>query len=140
MIRLNKRGLTAVVSTVLLIAIVVVVVAIIFAWSKSFIHESLQKRGLPVEQACEKINIQKSCSGGIVSVTNLGNVPIYQFDIKKVLKERTTLQHSNEDIGIGESVEVFLGAECPSEYKIVPAVLSSSSDANKIYTCTKNEF
>ncbi len=136
----NKKGVSPVIATVLLIAIVVVVIAIIFVWSKSFIKESIQKKGLPAEQACSQINLQKSCSDGILSITNMGNIPVYQFDVKKNLEGRTVLQHSNDEIGIGESIEVFLGSECPSNYKVIPAILGNAKDARKVYTCVNREF
>ena len=138
--RSDKRGVSPIVATVLLIAIVIVIIAIIFIWSRSFIKESVQKKGLPAEQACSQINLQVSCAEGTISITNLGNIPVYQFDVKKRTTGRTTLQHSNDEIGIGESVEIYLGSECPSDYKIIPAVLGSSEGQNKVYTCVNNEF
>lgn len=140
MVLKNKRGVSPVVATVLLIAIVVVVIAIIFLWSKNFIKETVQKRGIPAEQACGQINLQKSCVDGTLSITNLGNIPVYQFDVKKELGSSTAVQHSNDEIGIGESIELFLGTECPSRYKIIPAVLGDAGDARKVYTCVNNEL
>ena len=139
-IKENKKGVSPVIATVLLIAIVVVVIAIIFVWSKSFIKESIQKKGMPAEQACSQIQLQKSCSNGILSISNLGNIPVYQFDVRKNLDGRTVLQHSNDEIGIGESIEVFLGSECPGSYRIIPAILGSAENARKVYTCVNQEF
>ena len=140
MIIKNKRGITPVIATLLLIAMVVVIIAIIFMGSKNFVKESVQKKGLPADQACLEIVIQKSCSDGVLSISNLGNIPIYQFDIKKNLGARTVLQHSDDAVGIGESVEVFLGVECPTNYKIIPYILGSGKSANKVYNCINNEF
>ncbi len=137
---INKRGITPIIATLLLIAIVVVVIAIIFMWSKSFIKESVQKKGLPADQACSEVKLQKSCSDGVLSMSNLGNIPIYQFDVKKNLGSRTVLQHSDDFVGIGESVEVFLGTDCPTDYKIVPYILGNSGSSNKIYNCVNQEF
>lgn len=139
MIKKDKRGITPVIATILLIAIVVIVIAIIFVWSKNFVKESVQKKGLPVEQICSQIKIQKSCSDGTMTIVNLGNIPVYQFDVKKDLGGRTILQHSDDSIGIGESVEFDIG-ECPSDYKIIPAVLGEVTGGKTIYNCVGREF
>jgi len=136
----GKKGVTPVVATVLLIAIVVVVVAIIFTWTRGFIKESVQKKGIPAEQACGQVSLQKSCSDGILSITNIGNIPVYEFNVKKEINGNTILQHSTDFIGIGDSLEFDMGGECPSSYKIIPAILGNSKDEKKIYTCISNEF
>src|SRR3989344_2602398 len=123
---MNKKGITPIIATILLIAIVVIVVAIIFVWSKNFVKESVQKKGLPAEQVCSQIKLQKSCNDGIMTLTNIGNVPVYQFDVKKNFAGITALQHSDDSIGVGESVEFDVG-ECPENYKIIPAIVGDVS-------------
>ncbi len=135
----NKRGITPVIATILLIAIVVIVIAIIFFWSKNFIKESVQKKGLPAEQVCSQIKLQKSCSDGTMTIVNLGNIPVYQFDVKKNLGSKTIIQHSEDSLGIGESIEFDIG-ECPENYKIIPAILGDVSGGKTIYSCVNNEF
>jgi flagellin-like protein len=135
----DKRGITPVIATVLLIAIVVVVIGIILVWSRSFINESVQKKGLPADQACSQIRLTKSCNDGVITITNLGNIPVYEFDIKKNEGGRTIIQHSSDEIGVGLSVRVELES-CPSSYKIIPAILGDVQGGRTIYTCTKNEF
>ena len=83
----NKRALSPVIATVLLVMLVLVLAAIIFLWAKGFVGEQLQKRGQPIENICKEVsfNAQFVSSGDFIEITNLGNIPIYQFDIKSIV-------------------------------------------------------
>ena len=47
----GKRGLSPVIASVLLIALVLVLASIIFMWARGFISEQIEKFGNPVELA-----------------------------------------------------------------------------------------
>jgi len=99
----NKRGLSPVIATMLLIAIVLVLAIIIFLWARSFVGEKVQKDlgngPEPIETACEKVRFSADVSSGIrsdendpsrvtapgltVHVQNDGNVAIYKVQVKK---------------------------------------------------------
>ena len=86
--RKNKRAVSPIISTVLLITICIVLALIILLWSKGFIKEAIEK-----EIAGETKNIDKACSEIYITpiintetqsfgFTNSGNVPIYAFNLK----------------------------------------------------------
>lgn len=143
---MKKKGVSPVIATVLLIGIVVVIIAIIFMWGRSVIKENVQKQGLPADQACSEINIRTSCYNGVITFTNLGNIPVYTINLRIISDGKTTVKQPTTDLGIGisESREIELDdygiSECPQKYEIIPVILGTAESAKKAYTCTDNVF
>jgi len=92
----NKRGVSPVIATVLLIALVVIIALIVFLWFRSITQEAIVKFGdQNVELVCEDVKfIATFDSAGTLSVSNTGNVPIYSMK----LKISETGEHRTEDI------------------------------------------
>lgn len=85
---MNKRGLSPVIATVLLIAIALVLAAIIFFWAKAFLGEQPQKFGEPIENACGNVDfeVESIAEGallGSIEIVNRGNVPIHSLEIRE---------------------------------------------------------
>ncbi len=78
----RKRGLSPVIATVLLIGIVVVIALIVFTWFKGFTQEAITKNGENAQLVCNKVKFKASLSGTTLSISNLGNEPIYGMVIK----------------------------------------------------------
>jgi len=78
----NKRGISPVIATVLLIAMVVVIGLIVFLWFRGMIVEPGMKFGKNVKLNCPDVNFEASYSGGILSIVNIVNVPIYRMKVK----------------------------------------------------------
>jgi len=81
------KAVSPLVATILLIGMVVVAFAIIYAWSKGFISEELEKFGEPIDVACHKVafDVQVSAKGeGIYElvISNRGNIGINEINIK----------------------------------------------------------
>ena len=89
-LRFCKRAISPVVATVLLLVLVFVLAAIVFIWARGFVGEQVQKFGKPVEQVCGDVNYEFSLFGSLgggerdVEARNLGDVPIYSFEIKQI--------------------------------------------------------
>jgi flagellin-like protein len=89
---MNKRGVSPIVATVILIVIVVVLAAIIFVWAKGFLTESATKSGRVVESSCEDVDFEVEvvqnaveCSGkSAIDINNIGNIPIYGVKVLQV--------------------------------------------------------
>ena len=77
----NNKGLSPVIATVLLVAMVVVMGAIVFVWFKGFVGESTLKFNKNIALACNDVQFTASYTQGVLSITNTGNVPIYDFMI-----------------------------------------------------------
>ena len=135
---MKKKGVSPVVATVLLIAIVIVLAIIIFIWARGFIAEKAQKDGSAVELSCEFIDLEVGLFGDELEVINRGNVPIYGLEVK----QRNTgevLVHElpGTTIKIGESLRVSLGfmPGAGDELNVVPIILGETESGKVAHTC-----
>ena len=79
----EKKGLSPIIATMLLIVIVIVIGLIIFLWFKGMNIEAITKfEGTNIKLVCDEVQFEASYSGGYLSILNLGNVPIYKVDVK----------------------------------------------------------
>ena len=80
---MNKRGVSPVIATTLLIAMVVVTGLIIFLWFRGFTEEAVTKfGGTNVKLVCGDVRFESSYSSGSLFLSNIGNVPIYSIKLK----------------------------------------------------------
>lgn len=93
----KKRGVSPVIATVLLVAMVVVIGLIIFLWFRGITEEAVTKfGGRNIELVCEDVEFLSDYSvAGILSVSNIGNVPIFG------MKARISKQGGYETLDIG---------------------------------------
>ncbi|MEM4325794.1 MAG: archaellin/type IV pilin N-terminal domain-containing protein [Candidatus Pacearchaeota archaeon] len=156
MYRLHKKALSPVIATVLLIGIVIVLALIVFIWFKSFTKEAITKfGGRNVELICQDVNFDASYSNGILSVSNRGNVPIY--DLKLKLEEQgrersiTLRQISEGDgswptngLGAGKDFSANIGNNIgnPENLIATPILMgiSSKGGERKTYVCDERRF
>ncbi|MBU1136532.1 MAG: hypothetical protein KJ559_03415 [Nanoarchaeota archaeon] len=134
---LKKRGISPVIATVLLIAIVVVLSSIIFLWAKGFIKEAVIKNGRNVADVCNDISLDISCVSGQLEVTNTGNIPISNLYIKKKTGSKIETTYADKKLTSSQIVSIDVG-ECV-DIEVYPAVLGMSGESKKIYTC-ENSF
>lgn len=145
----NKRGVSPVIATVLLIAMVVVIGLIVFLWFRNFSEEAITKfDDKNVKLICqEDVLFEASYSEGELVISNLGNVPIYNMKIKKISAgsyttiNLNTLSSNWPSSGLNEG-EVFSDAISLSEDKItlIPTLIGKTDKGNqKTYTCDEKD-
>ena len=78
----SKKGVSPVIATVLLIGLVMVITLIIFLWFKGLTQEAIVKFDKNVELVCDEVKFEADYSNGILSISNIGNVPIYGIKVK----------------------------------------------------------
>ncbi len=79
----SKRSVSPVIATILLIALVIIIGLIVFQWMKGFTKEAVTKfEGQNIELVCNDVQIDASYSAGTLTISNLGNVPISNFNVK----------------------------------------------------------
>ena len=79
----NKKGVSPIIATILLIALVVIIALIVFQWMKGFTKEAVTKfDGTNIELVCNDVQFDASYSAGTLTISNSGNIPIYNFDVK----------------------------------------------------------
>lgn len=152
----NKRGLSPIIATLMLILIAVILAALIFWWVRQFVQEGVTKNigggDEPISNFCSQVEFtaDASVSGGILSLTieNTGQVPIYGLEVEKQGFASTTV--------LGEEVDLeSLGVTPGDTYKfsasdygaggipsvgdninLVPVLLGQGSSSEKAYPCT----
>jgi flagellin-like protein len=147
---MNRRGVSPVIATVLLVLIAIILAGIILVWAQSFVKEKAQKSGEPIENSCARIVFEAEAfaSEQKIYLVNRGDVPIYGVEIrKKGLGSEIKVglfDESTNTIANGESGQIDLAASGASitegdDLIIVPIVLGESSGGTKAYTCDINE-
>ena len=79
-----KKGVSPVIATVLLIAMVIIIGLIIFLWFRGFTQEAITKFEKNIQLVCDEVSFtsEYSSSEGKLYLINDGNVPIYDFKVK----------------------------------------------------------
>lgn len=155
---MKKKGVSPVIATVLLVAVVVIIATIIFLWAQSFLAEKAQKGDRAVEISCGEVqfdskiivdatNCQNSNGGkSALDIDNTGNVPIYGLKIMEwddtlgsVIVDESSAQGT---IGVGNSQSFCLEKDVVSgnAFRIIPKLLAEDSDGRKTaYTCPEKD-
>jgi len=148
MLNSDKKGLSPIIATLLLVAVVVTLSAIVFIWAGRFIPEVISKQGMPAEQACENLVLSATFEGGKVIITNSGNIPAYgislfaksrgrseRFDLEGSVMAGTSREFSS---GIDEDGNTkSLRFDGPESMEIIPGILGEGETGKKVYKCEK---
>lgn len=148
----NKRGITPVIATALLVGLAVVIAFIIFLWAKSTLAEQYLKFNEPVERSCDSINFESEIyrigNEYKFSVVNRGNVPLYGFKIYHdgdgEVKEVANIQCIGSNgapitLANGESCEKsILGVNSEMNVIVVPQMLAERGNQEVPYTCDRS--
>lgn len=155
---MNRRGVTPVIATVLLIAIVVVLGTIIFFWARGFLTESAEKDGKAVSVSCAEVKFEakviaqaSQCptSSSAIDVNNIGNIPIYGVQVLEYSQNDANadvLSLSDQPfvggtITIGKSSYVCLNkvVSNTASFKIIPKLLAERGGKKIVYTCPEKD-
>jgi flagellin-like protein len=143
---MEKRGLSPVIATILLVAISLVLAVIIFLWAISFIGESVEKQGQKIELLCDDVNfdVEAIKSDGKIYIVNRGTVSLYGVEIRE-----------KSSIGSIEQVETFSGTasvlngetrdiKLPSvlnigdDIVVLPILLGETEEFKRPFTCDRS--
>ena len=142
--RKNKRGVSPIVSTVLLIMLVIILAIIILLWSRGFIKEKILKFDKPIENVCSEIGIRTFVNDDLsYGFTNIGNVPIYAVDVKVSTGGKSDIYPVGQsgggkvDPGLSTILEGAPSIDADTEeIKIIPVLLGKTkSGAIKEKSC-----
>ncbi len=143
-----KRGVSPVIATVLLIALVVGLSVIVFLWFRSFTQETITKfGGQNIELSCGQLAISAEYSGGQLAISNTGNVPIYSFNVRV---DGSGGNYSTSDISVlvnswpssglnqgGTFQGTMSGVSGASDIVLIPVLKGSTNNGElKSYTCS----
>ena len=147
----KKRGISPVVATVLLIAIVITIALIIFIWFRGFVQDSGEKFGQNVDLVCERVDFDASYSTITreLLISNTGDVPIYSFNVEQTFEGGHDTIDINEfaqgwpNSGIrpqGTFSEVISAVRTQgvTEITLIPILLAESDGQNKAFPCKES--
>ena len=149
--RYKKKGLSPVIATVLLIAIVIAMSLIIFLWFRGMTEEAITKTGGEhIKLTCDDVEFSAEYDSNeqVIYVTNDGTVPIYSIMIDAFYDGR----HEAEDIteintpnpwlagGLkqGGTYSGYIGGHVGSgaeKLEIIPILIGNSDEGRKTYVC-----
>jgi len=139
----NKRGLSPVIASVLMVMLVLVLAAMIFLWARGFISEQIEKFGKPVEELCESVDFRVEKIGSKLEILNRGNVDIRHLDIKMFKNGNSEISKFDFQVDAGKAVKkdvtlVMEDGSDPDETIVYPALIGNvmGKDTNKVFTCT----
>ena len=137
----NYRGISPVIATVLLIAMVVVIGLIVFLWFRGMVVEEAIKFEKNIKLNCPDVNFEASYSGEVLSILNRGNVGIYKMKLK-IFREGSyeTEDLSNwPELGLGQGgtflADIGDEVEGASKIVLIPVLMGSSGEGKKTYIC-----
>lgn len=139
-----RRGVSPVIATTLLIAIVITLAGIVFIWAQGFVEEGLHKRGEPIERSCNNLNFEadvfRNATGYTLEVNNRADVPIYGFDIRALGRGETIVNSlPPSPVEPGTSLKIPLLASDlggATELVVIPILLGQKGDSGREpFTC-----
>jgi len=145
---INKKAVSPVIATVLLIVMVIIIGLIIFLWFRSFIPEQKEKFGRNIELACTDVAFQSGydSSTGILTISNTGTVPIYSINLK-IAKDRghtttsiTELDGSWPSLGLRQGIlynSISLDFDSSDEVLIIPILAGTSEGEDPTHVCNE---
>jgi flagellin-like protein len=145
--RKEKRAVSPVIATVLIILMTVILVLIVFLWARTWLGEKIEKFDANIEQSCGEINYDASLSqiGGTYTLTieNKGNVNIFAFELRGTWGGNQKVRAYNIPVEKGNSViqEIsfsdFEETSNPDKLEIYPLLLGNvqGKNINRAYSC-----
>jgi len=144
-IRVEKKGVSPVIATVLLVALVVILSVLIFIWFRSMSREAITKfEGENIELACQKVKLDGSYFENELTISNTGNVPIFAMSVKKYsssgyitedLAENEDWPGSGLNQGSSAIIRNYDGSDS-TKLILIPVLLGESESGQKLYSCT----
>lgn len=147
----EKKGLSPVVSTVLLIVLALVLVVIVFAWARTWIGEKIEKdlgKGPEViESFCKDVQFVAEANKGAdtIDVNNIGNIPLYGVEVSKRVSgsvKNIGGARFNDGAGLprgsGDSVQIDLNSvSIGDELIVTPVLLGETDEYKKTFVCAE---
>jgi FlaG/FlaF family flagellin (archaellin) len=142
------KGLSPVVATTLLVAMVVIIALIIFFWFRGMTEETITKfDGENVKMVCNDVYFEASYSGNTLYVSNSGNVPIFDMEMR-VYGDGS---HSTEDLretysttwpeaGLNQGgTFTDVVSVTGNSIVLVPVLMGDSNSGRKTYVCDEKQ-
>ncbi len=139
-----KKGISPVIATILLIAMVVVVALIVFVWFRGMVGEGAIKMGKNIKLVCEDVEFDASySSSNKLTVINRADVPIFQLRVRLSGGGAHSTKEINEThsewakMGLTQEGR-FVGdfdTETAEKIIVFPVLIGESDEGRRTYVC-----
>ncbi len=148
---LDKKAISPMIATVILIAMVMVIALMVFLWFKNMSKEAITKfNDQNIEVVCGQVEFDASYSAGTLSVVNNGNVPIYglkvnvysasgnnPYDFDKTSSDASVSAQLSNGINQGGTFSTTLsGVSGATKIVVYPVLLGNSKDGTRTFVCS----
>ena len=143
----KKRGVSPIISTVLLVMVVIVMAIIILLWARGFASETILKnvagQEKTVDKFCADVRLEAFVDNdGTFGFSNVGNIPLFSYNVKIVEAGSSEIHERNEIVNPGASVRIEdLGNYNNfEEVKIIPVLLGTKkTGGSSQFTCPERD-
>ena len=131
----NKKAVSPIIATVLLIMIVIVLAIIIIIWSQGFIKEMITKEVLGkksrLDEWCNQINLKGLINEDrTFAIKNEGQIPIFAFNIKTVSGGDSSLDRVSESLNPTYTLPVDISLDSHDSIKVMSILLGSTEEGS----------
>jgi flagellin-like protein len=143
--KFKKRGLSPVITTVLLIALVVVSTSIVFLWFRGMVEEGVTKFGKNIKLVCDDVGFEADYNSGTISIVNNGNIPIFRvnlrissggnFETKDITEISGGENWPDAGLAQGGAFSGSINVEDADTVTVLPVLIGTSSSGQKTYIC-----
>lgn len=145
---MEKKGLSPVITTVLLVLLAIVLSAIIWLWAKNFITETPLKfdpalnEERPISELCAKVVLQTSVLGDDLIVNNLGSIPVTKLQLKTSDSFSSNNLEYEVNLLSGDSKTITSTVSLlDKKIEVIPILLGKMKDGTvNPYLCGDNSF
>lgn len=133
----SKKGVSPVITTVLLVLIVLTLASLIIVWGVTFIPEAIAKFDSPIENACQNVDFTaQKVSDSTISIVNVGNVYIYKIGVKEVGGPRSQIKENAVELTSGETYSALNIGISSGQVSVIPIILGlTESGEYQEYSC-----
>ncbi len=141
---MKKKGISPVIATVLLIAIVVIIALIVFLWFRSMTKEATTKFDKNIELVCNDVSFDADYSGVTLNIVNTGNVPIFKIKARTYDESGYTTEEldgwPSYGLNQGGAYSGSLDAVNADKIVLIPVLMGSSKSGQKSFVCDEKAY
>ena len=137
----DKRAVSPVITTVLLVLIVLTLAILIIVWGTQFIPEKLSKFGNPIEDGCSNVQFTASLQEGKLYLVNTGDVYIHKVGLKSKGAAKSTIDPNEVSMNPGDAESIDFDSTGVDELEIIP-ILLGETEGEKIqeFSCSESSW
>ncbi len=147
----KRKGLSPIITTVLLIALTIVITSVVFLWFRGMVEEGVTKFNPPknIKLVCDDVEFEAGYSSGTLSIVNNGNVPLFRVNLR-VFEAGSYITKDIKDLsggstwpktglGQGGTFSGNIGSDPAignaEKISVLPVLIGTSSEGKKTFMC-----